>query len=138
MISIPKVVGTITCGFLLCLGLSTAALADNAASTADKLEADQTGRGQGGQEADEQQMNDNKGVEGKTVKGEVLRVEGENYFVKDQDGKEVRLRTDETTQKGKNIHIEPGDRIEATVDDQDHALSIVSGTAIQDRRNTKD
>ena len=32
------------------------------------------------------------------VTGELLRVEGENYFVKGQDGKEVRLHTDDTTQ----------------------------------------
>ena len=33
------------------------------------------------------------------ITGEVLRVEGENYFVKGQDGKEVRLHTDQTTEK---------------------------------------
>jgi hypothetical protein len=32
MVSIPKVVGVMSCGFLLCLGLSTAGQADNAAS----------------------------------------------------------------------------------------------------------
>jgi uncharacterized protein YdeI (BOF family) len=141
MIFIPKVVGVMSCGFLLCLGLSTAALAGETASTTDKLQTDQTDRRQVGQEAGEQQMNDKesgRSMNGKMIKGEVLRVEGENYFIKDQDGKEVRLHTDETTQKGKNIHIKPGDRIEATVDDQDHTLSIVSGTAIQDRRNAKE
>ena len=36
--------------------------------------------------------------DGKTITGEVLRVEGDNYFVKGQEGKEVRLHTDKTTQ----------------------------------------
>ena len=65
MISLPKVVGVMSCGFLLCLGLSTAAQADNAASTADRLKADQSDRRQGGQEAGEKQM---RGYGGRPVK----------------------------------------------------------------------
>ena len=61
---------------------------------------------------------------GKTIKGEVLRVEGNTYFVKGQDGKEVRLRTDHTTQK--SGAITQGDRIEANVNEQNLALSIRS------------
>jgi hypothetical protein len=58
----------------------------------------------------------------KTIKGELSRVEDGNYFVKVKDGKEVRLHTDKTTQMmGK---IKKGDRIEAKVNDQNHALSI--------------
>jgi hypothetical protein len=134
MVSIPKVVGVLSCGFLLCLGLSHAAQADNAASAADEkkadqseMKADQTDRRQGGQEAGEKQMNDMEGGQpngGKMITGEVLRVEGTNCFVKGQDGKEVRLHIDVTTLKAKNI--EPGDRIEAKVNEQNHALSIRS------------
>jgi hypothetical protein len=40
MVSIPKAVGILSCGFLLCLGLSNAAQADDAA--ADKQKADQS------------------------------------------------------------------------------------------------
>ena len=127
MVSIPKIVGVLSCGLLLCLGLSTAAQADDAASAADKLKVDQSDRRQGGQEAGEQQMSDTQGGQSKDstmITGEVLRVEGENYFVKGQDGKEVRLHTDQTTQKTGNI--KQGDRIEAKVSDQNHALSIRS------------
>ena len=141
MVSIPKVVGVLSCGVLLCFGLSAAVQADDTASPADKLKAAQSDRRQGGQEAGEQQMNDVQGGQstgGKTIKGEVLRVDGDDYFVKGEDGKEVRLQTDETTQKASNINIEPGDRIEAKVTDQHHALSIFSEQAIQDRRNAKD
>ena len=86
-------------------------------------------------------MNDVQGGQstgGKTITGEVVRIEGDNYFVKGQDGKEVQLHTDETTQKAKNINIGPGDWIEAKVTDQNHALSILSDQAIQDRRTAKD
>ena len=141
MVSISKIVGVLSCGLLLCLGLSSAAQADDTASPADKLKAAQSDRRQGGQEAGEQQMHDAQGGQskgGKTITGEVVRIEGDNYFVKDQDGKEVQVQTDETTQKAKNIIIKPGDWIEAKVTDQNYALSILSDQAIQDRRTAKD
>ena len=128
MVSIPKVVGVLSCGFLLCLGLSNAAQAGNAASTTDEMKADQSDRRQGGQEAGEQQMNDDmtggQSKDGKMIKGEVLRVEGDNYFVKGQDGKEVRMHIDKTTEKIGSF--KQGDRIEAKVNDENHALSIRS------------
>lgn len=99
MVSIPKVVGILSCGFLLCLGLSTAAHAG---------QADETGSSR---------------LEGaKTITGELLRVEYGDYFVKGQDGKEVRLTTDKTTQiMGQ---LKKGDRIEAKMNEQNHALLI--------------
>ncbi|RPH78205.1 MAG: hypothetical protein EHM80_10815 [Nitrospiraceae bacterium] len=128
MVSLPKVISVMSCGVLLCLGLSNAAQADNAASVQDEMKADQSDRRQGGQEVSEKQMSDEvKGGQsksGQTIKGEVLRVEGDTYFVKGQDGKEVRLRTDNTTQK--SGMISRGDRIEANVNEQNLALSIRS------------
>lgn len=60
--------------------------AGNVPSASDIMKTDcVTDRGQSGQ-ADEKQMNDGMGAsrtEGaKTIKGEMLRVEGENYFIK--------------------------------------------------------
>lgn len=139
MVVHSKIVGVVVCGFLLCLGLSTAAQADNAASAADRLKADQSDRRQGGQEAGEKQMKDmadGQSNGGKTIKGEVLRVEGNDCFIKEQDGKEVQLHIDLTTLKARNI--EPGEHIEAKVDDQNHALSILSDQAVTDRRNEKE
>ena len=79
MVSIPRIVGAITCGFLLSLGLSHAAQADNAASAVDEMKPDQSDQRQGVQEAGEKQKSDEmKGGHlkgGKTIKGEVLRVE---------------------------------------------------------------
>ena len=126
MVSIPKFVGVLSCGALLCLGLSNASQAGNAASAADEINADQSDRRQGGQVTGEKQMTDR--VEGsdvkgsKTIKGVVLRVEDGNYFVKEKDGREVRLHTDQTTQRMENIN--QGDWIEAKVNNQNHALSI--------------
>ncbi|MEO5864581.1 MAG: hypothetical protein ABIQ79_06060 [Nitrospiraceae bacterium] len=73
-------------------------------------------------------MNNEKGRNptdvAKTIKGELSRVEGGNYFVKVKDVKEVRLQTDETTKM--MGEIQKGDRIEATVNKKNHALSIRS------------
>jgi len=52
----------------------------------------------------------------------VVRVEYGNYTVKQKDGTEVILHTDNTTQM--MGQIKKGDRIEAKVNDQNHALSI--------------
>ena len=139
MASLSKVVGGMACAFLLCLGLSTAAQADNAATAADKLQADQSDRRHGGQEAGKKQMHETesgKSTDSKTITGEVLRVEGNDCFIKGQDGKEVRLHIDTTTLKARNI--EPGERIEAKVDNQNHVLAILSNPAVTDRRNDKE
>lgn len=55
------------------------------------------------------------------VYGEVLRVDGATYVLKDEDGKEVEVQTDERTDKSP---INQGDRIAANVDNQNHALWI--------------
>jgi hyperosmotically inducible periplasmic protein len=57
------------------------------------------------------------------IRGEVLRVEGDSYFVKGPDGKEVSFRADTTTMKTEKIHS--GDRIEAKLDNNNHALSLL-------------
>jgi Cu/Ag efflux protein CusF len=69
-------------------------------------------------------MGSNRAEGAKTIKGELFRVEDGNYFVKVKDGKEVRLHTDKTTQM--MGEIKKGDRIEAKVNEQNHALSIRS------------
>lgn len=155
MVSIRTTVVILSCGLLLSLGAFNTAQA-LAVSTADSLKAEQTDRRQGGQEAGEKQMNkvaDDQSVGERTVKGEVLRIEvakkeviakGQDVtepsyiIVKARDGEEVRLHVDVNTQQAKNIVIERGDQIEAKVNGQNHALSIFSGPAVQDRRNAKE
>jgi len=58
----------------------------------------------------------------KTVKGEVLRIEGENYFVKDEAGKEVKLHVNAQTKKEGDIKV--GAKVEAQADATGHATSI--------------
>ena len=60
---------------------------------------------------------------GLIIQGDVVRVEQGHYFVKEKDGKEVRLETDTATQVGR---IKQGDHIVATVDEENYALSIHS------------
>ena len=62
-----------------------------------------------------------------TVSGEVLKIEGENYVVKDAMGKEVKLHVSPETKKDGDIKI--GDKIEAQADATGHALSIKAAKA---------
>ena len=56
------------------------------------------------------------------VKGDLLKIDGEFYVVKEMAGKEVRLHVDKTT-KLEGI-FKAGDKVEATATEKDHALSI--------------
>ena len=56
------------------------------------------------------------------IKGDLLRIDGEFYVVKDTSGKEVRLHVDGTTKLEGTFKA--GDKIEAQASDKGHALSI--------------
>ena len=71
-------------------------------------------------------VSDGVGV-GIVVSGEVLRIEGENYVVKDAMGKEVKLHVSPETKKDGDIKV--GDKIEAQADATGHALSIKAAKA---------
>ena len=102
--SIPKVVGVLSCSFLLCLSLSTVA------SSADKLTTDF--------------------VAGKEVKGEIVKVEGENYVVRDASGAEVRMHVDASTQKRSNMIPKVGEHVIGKVDAKGHAISFLTDAPI--------
>ncbi len=143
MVSIPKLAGVLLCGLLLCLGLSNAAQAEHSPSPSDTMKTDsQSDSGLGFQSDDDRQknMNDKKGnirTKGaKTIQGELVRIDDGNYFVKVKDGKEVRLHTDKST---KMIgEIKKGDRIEAKMNDQNHALSLRSAQKLEQGRDSRD
>ena len=59
-----------------------------------------------------------------SIKGEVLHVEGTNYLVKREDGKEVNVYADATTQVIGDIS--EGYKIEVEVNPQNHVVSIRS------------
>jgi hypothetical protein len=99
MFSIAKVVSVLSCGVLLCLGLSQAAQAAD----------------EGGPSRLEQ---------AKVVKGDLVRIDYGDYIIKEKDGKEVLVHVDRKTQiMGQ---IKKGDRVEAKVDAKDSALLIRS------------
>jgi len=98
MVSIPKVVGLLSCGALLCLGLSAAYAADE--EGAKRLE------------------------QAKVIKGDLVRIDYGDYIVKEQGGQEVIVHvTNRTQMMGQ---LKKGDRVEAKVDEKNHALSIRS------------
>jgi hypothetical protein len=57
-----------------------------------------------------------------TVKGDLLKIEGEFYVVKDMAGKEIRLHVDKTTAMDGVIKV--GDKIEVQATEKNHAGSI--------------
>ena len=57
-----------------------------------------------------------------TVQGDVLKMDGESYVVKDTAGKEMRLHVDKTT--ALEGAFKAGDNIEAQVTEKGHAVSI--------------
>jgi hypothetical protein len=99
MYSITKVVSVLSCGVLLCLGLSQAAFAGL---------ADEAGT--------------SRLAQAKVIKGDLVRIDYGDYIVKDKDGQEVRVHmTNKTQTMGQ---LKKGDRVEAKVDDQNNALLI--------------
>ncbi len=57
------------------------------------------------------------------VKGEVIKIEGATYVVKDTSGKEVKLQVDATTTK-KDGEVKVGDHVDVDVTPQGYARVI--------------
>ena len=57
-----------------------------------------------------------------TLNGDLLKIEGEFYVVKDMSGKEIRLHVDKTTKL--EGAIKAGDKVEAQATEKNHAVSI--------------
>jgi hypothetical protein len=56
-----------------------------------------------------------------TVKGTLMKTEGEYYWIKDTDGKEVKVHVDSSTKMDKVIK---GDRVKAYITDQGHVTTL--------------
>lgn len=117
MVASHQIIGIMTCGVVLCLGLSSG-------QAAEKMSPDPCADRKGGQPnltmCDEETR---QGID--TITGEVLRIDGNDFLVQRFNGKEVRLHLDATTQMTEIIG--QGDRIEAKVgdvSDKKHVLSI--------------
>lgn len=133
MVSLSNIVALISWGFLLGLGLSQTAQAVNAAQVSQPASPGEAVRMKVGQvsvNAAREKLKVRHRIE-----GELLRIEGKDYFVMGKDGQEIRLHSDPTTRKIGNIT--QGDRIVATVNDQNQIRSIrlTDMADISDRRN---
>lgn len=115
MMSIPR---DIRAGSVLFLGLATILQIGCMASGGDKIISGPCDipSGQNAMRAEQSAMRGSH-----LISGEVVRVEGPTYVLKDESGKEVSVQTDEATEKSP---INQGDRISANVDTQNHALWI--------------
>jgi len=126
MLSILKYAGVMLFGCLLWMGLSNSVQAGEGLKGGTSDQTNQSDPKKGGEadrlKSNQNQMKGSHSEVGSTIKGEVLRVEGDTYFLKGQDGKEVRLQTDISTQK--TGIFKQGDRIEAKVTEENLALSI--------------
>jgi len=121
MVEIPPVVRLLSFSFLLWVGLlDNVAQADTMVPGADTGKASQSQR-TGGQVDPKELSIAAPGVH--IIQGDVLRVEGDTYFIKELGGKEVSLRADASTMKAEKIQV--GDRIEAKVDEHNRALSLL-------------
>ena len=120
MVSIPKIIGVMSCSAVLCLSLS------NATQAAESVKPDPCADRKSGQ-PNLVKCNIETWYDIETIKGEVLRFERNNFLVQRFDGKEVRLHIDQDTRMTE--FIGQGDRIEVNVhevNDQTHVLSIHS------------
>ena len=125
MIVMSKVIRVLG-GILLFLGLFSMPQVGNLASAADEVKGSpcEVPHGQNATRAEQAE----KGTH--MIEGEVMRVEDENYLIREQSGKEVTLKTDHKTVQPV---IHQGDRISADVNDQNYALWIRSNK-MTDRR----
>ncbi|MCC2640768.1 MAG: exported protein of unknown function [Nitrospira sp.] len=55
------------------------------------------------------------------VKGTLMKIDGEYYVIKDNDGKQVRVHVDKSTKLDKAVE---GDMVKAYVTDQGHVTTL--------------
>lgn len=135
----------VLCSLLLSAGLSNGVQAGQPGSSSGDSNTEQTDRRQGKPEpGDKPSAGKTKALSGakhptgntetlkggQTIKGEVVRIDGEKYVIKTEDGKELSLKANSATQMSET-NLRPGHLVEARVDGQNHILSISSA----DRRN---
>ena len=56
-----------------------------------------------------------------SVKGTLMKVDGEYYWIKDDDGKEVRLHVDTSSKMDKVVK---GDRVKAYITEKGHVTTL--------------
>jgi hypothetical protein len=56
-----------------------------------------------------------------TVKGTLMKIDGEYYWIKDNDGKEVKIHVDKSTKLDKVVE---GDHVKAYITDKGHTTTL--------------
>jgi hypothetical protein len=56
-----------------------------------------------------------------TVKGTLMKIDGEYYWIKDTDGKEVKIHVDKSTKLDKVVE---GDHVKAYITDKGHTTTL--------------
>ena len=56
-----------------------------------------------------------------TIKGTLMNITGEYYYIKDDDGKQQKIHVDKST---KLDTVKPGDQVKAYVTDQGHTTTL--------------
>ena len=56
-----------------------------------------------------------------SVKGTLMKIDGEYYSIKDNDGKQVRIHVDKSTKLDK---VMEGDKVKAYITDQGHTTTL--------------
>lgn len=56
-----------------------------------------------------------------TVKGTLMKIDGEFYWIKDNDGKEVRIHVDKSTKMDKVVE---GDHVKAYITEKGHTTTL--------------
>jgi hypothetical protein len=113
VIPFPKIVGSVSSGFVLCLSLNS--ITQAAADPCLDKQGSQSSVAKCGEEK-------RNGIE--TIKGEVLVIEGDNYMVQKFYGKAVWLVSDAASQVKGRIVL--GDSIEAKVREVDNQKRVLS------------
>ena len=117
MISIPKIVGVMSRGLMLCVSLS------GTAQAAEKIHPHGCFEMKGGQRDLVQCEEDRRyGID--IVKGDVLDIDTSKYVVQRFYGKEMQLIADASTQVTGTIDL--GDTVEARVIDENNKKYVLS------------
>jgi hypothetical protein len=72
----------------------------------------------------------NRFVAGKEVKGEIVKIDGENYVVREASGAEVRMHVNASTEKRSNLIPKVGEHVLAKVDAKGHAVSFLTDASV--------
>ncbi|HJU05788.1 MAG TPA: hypothetical protein VJ692_11610 [Nitrospiraceae bacterium] len=93
--------------------------------TGDKVEAQVTDKGHALSMKHVHEMQGGMAALGpQTIKGDLLKIDGEFYTVHDTSGHDVRLHVDKTTKLEGGLDFITGDKVEVRVTDTGHALSM--------------